>query len=160
MRKYTKEMFVEAWNSSDTFVGVIKKLPLSGNSGGQHKIIKDTARELGLSFDHFVGQRWATGKIDPNGVAINLESILSNSVVYNNTHALKKKLWSAGLKHKKCETCGIVEWNGKPAPLCLDHINGKRSDNRIDNLRILCHNCHAQTDTFSGKNQRKTNLPI
>lgn len=155
MRKYTKEMFVEAWLSSDTFVGVIKKLPLSGNSGGQHKIIKDTAKELGLSFDHFVGQRWATGKTDPNKIAINLEGILSNSVVYNNTHALKKKLWSAGLKQKKCESCGIVEWCNKPAPLCLDHINGNRFDNSLDNLRILCHNCHAQTDTFSGKNQRK-----
>ncbi len=42
--------------------------------------------------------------------------------------------------------------NGRPIPLELDHINGRRDDNRLDNLRILCPNCHAQTETYRGKN--------
>lgn len=67
---------------------------------------------------------------------------------------LKLKLWEAGLKPKQCEICGLTEWCGKPAPLALDHINGNNADNRLENLRILCHNCHAQTDTYAGRNQK------
>jgi 5-methylcytosine-specific restriction endonuclease McrA len=57
-------------------------------------------------------------------------------------------LINEGIKEHKCELCGITEWNGKPAPIELDHINGKHTDNRIENLRILCPNCHAQTPTW------------
>ena len=51
--------------------------------------------------------------------------------------------------------CGITEWNGQPTPTELDHINGVRTDNRLENLRILCPNCHAQTKTYRGKNINK-----
>ena len=48
--------------------------------------------------------------------------------------------------------CHLASWNGRPIPLELDHVNGRRTDNRLDNLRILCPNCHAQTDTYRGRN--------
>jgi hypothetical protein len=48
--------------------------------------------------------------------------------------------------------CGIKEWNGKPISYQLDHINGDNMDNRIENLRILCPNCHSQTSTYGGRN--------
>jgi len=53
----------------------------------------------------------------------------------------------------KCDICGITEWCGQPVPLVMDHISGNPYDNHIANLRLLCHNCNAQTPTFSGRNK-------
>jgi hypothetical protein len=65
---------------------------------------------------------------------------------------LKKKLILEGIKKEQCEICSVSNWMGRPLPLELDHINGDRFDNRLENLRILCPNCHSQTPTNSGKN--------
>jgi|LakMenEpi03Aug12_release.lakeMendotaPanAssembly.Ray.scaffolds.fasta_scaffold1126710_1 hypothetical protein len=70
------------------------------------------------------------------------------------SYKLKRRLIRDGYKLAKCEICGLTEWNGLPAPLELDHINGLHSDNRLENLRIVCPNCHAQTPTNSGKSTR------
>lgn len=71
------------------------------------------------------------------------------------SHRLKVKLIRDGIKTHKCEICESVEWMGKPIPLELDHIDGNHFNNDFTNLRILCPNCHAQTDTNSGKNKGK-----
>jgi len=77
---------------------------------------------------------------------------------------LKKKLYQYGLKEEKCEECGQPpEWNGKKLTLQLDHVNGDNKDNRIENLSILCPNCHTQTKTYSMGNSkllRKKNKEI
>ena len=57
------------------------------------------------------------------------------------------------MKEKKCECCGNTEWLGKPIPLELHHINGINSDNRIENLEILCPNCHSFTENYRGLNK-------
>jgi len=69
---------------------------------------------------------------------------------------LRERLIKNGLKEHKCENpeCGLTEWHGKPIPLQLHHINGDRTDNRLENLQLLCPNCHAQTENYSGKNKR------
>lgn len=68
---------------------------------------------------------------------------------------VKNRLLKEGLKEYKCEICGISEWNGKEITLQLHHINGDRNDNRIENLQILCPNCHSQTDNYCNKNREK-----
>ncbi len=64
----------------------------------------------------------------------------------------------AGLKQKRCEECGIDSWMGQPVTLVLDHINGINNDNRLENLRILCPNCHALTETWCGRNRRSAGV--
>jgi hypothetical protein len=67
---------------------------------------------------------------------------------------LKKRLVRLGLKEPRCERCGIDSWRGRPLSLALHHRNGDGRDNRLENLELLCPNCHSQTDTFAGRNRR------
>ena len=84
-----------------------------------------------------------------------LEEILIEDSNYDSSK-LKKRLIEAGLKEDRCEECGIGnEWNGKPLTLQVHHINGNHRDNRIENLQILCPNCHSQTDNYGSKNIKK-----
>ena len=70
-------------------------------------------------------------------------------------HVLKLKLIRDGIKHHKCEICNITEWMNKKVPIELDHIDGNHFNNELSNIRIICPNCHAQTDTNSGKNIKR-----
>lgn len=78
-----------------------------------------------------------------------LDSVLVENSQVANFGNLKRRLIGEGRLTSRCDECKIFpEWNGKPLVLQLDHINGIKSDNRIQNLRLLCPNCHSQTDTF------------
>ena len=70
---------------------------------------------------------------------------------YSNTKHLRQRLTTAGLEDALRETCGLSEWRGEPLPLAVDHINGVHTDNRLENLRILCPNCHALTATWCAR---------
>jgi len=70
------------------------------------------------------------------------------------SHLLKLKLIEDGLKERQCEICCSKDWMGKPMPLELHHINGDRFDNRFENLQLLCPNCHALTDNYSGRGRK------
>jgi DNA-binding CsgD family transcriptional regulator len=74
---------------------------------------------------------------------------------HRSRHNLKLRLLDGGLKAPACEVCGIDEWLGSPLSLALHHRNGDRLDNRLQNLELLCPNCHSQTENFSGRNGRR-----
>lgn len=121
-------------------------------SGSATKILKNKLDNYGISY-LFLNEKEI-------GKQIPLEEVLVENRNYN-SNTLKKRLIEARLKEDKCEICGCPnEWNGKTLTLQLDHINGNHSDNRLENLRVVCPNCHSQTETFGNKRTKKRNYCI
>ena len=71
------------------------------------------------------------------------------------TNKIRLKLLKEGYKEYKCEKCGLSEWLGQPIALEVHHLDGDRTNNTIENFQLLCPNCHAQTDSYRGKNCAK-----
>ena len=124
-------------------------LGIDSIGGNTYREIKDIALENDIDLV-FTGEKKVKRT---NNAPINIADITKTNTNINSSK-LKKKLIDSGLKNEICECCGLTEWNGKPIPLQLHHINGDRTDNRIENLQILCPNCHAQTDNYCGKNTK------
>jgi hypothetical protein len=147
---YTEEELREAVKTSTSIRQVLNKLNIVA-AGGNYQTTNRRIKKLNIDTSHFTGQAWNKGQTI--GPKRDIKEYLSNEVPIL-SHKLKNRLIREGFKEHKCECCGITEWNGKPAPIELDHINGNHHDNCLENLRILCPNCHAQTDTYRGKNKK------
>lgn len=111
------------------------------------RLIKGILDKNSVDYSHFISEpesyKGFQKKKDIN------EFLVSGKTV-SVTH-LKERLLDEGLKEHKCERCGRTEWDGEEIPLQLHHINGDRTDNRLENLQILCPNCHALTDNYCSK---------
>jgi hypothetical protein len=145
----SKEELAEALRNSRSLAQVLAKLGV--RPGGNQARVRHLIREMGLDTTHLVGKGWRRGTTVPPVPTRPLEELLVDGR-YAVTNRLKKRLIDEGLKGTRCEMCARDSWNGRVIPLELDHINGRRDDNRLVNLRVLCPNCHAQTDTYRGKN--------
>ena len=89
-------------------------------------------------------------------IRIKLMFLLQTLLCINmGTYKLKLKLIKDGIKTEQCEICKLIEWNGQKIPLELHHIDGNRHNNKLNNLKFLCPNCHSQTHTFCGGNKHK-----
>jgi hypothetical protein len=122
-------------------------------AGGNHVTLRKYVRLWAIPTDHFdplFAQRQQLGR----RVITPLEEILVEGSTYSRG-SLKRRLYATGLKQRKCEMCGQgEEWQGRRMALILDHINGVATDNRIENLRIVCPNCASTLDTHCGRNLR------
>jgi DNA-binding CsgD family transcriptional regulator len=98
------------------------------------------------------------GAVVPRPSAMPIDELLVAGT-YRGRDYLKLRLLRAGLKSRSCECCGIADWRGEPITLALHHVNGVRNDNRLENLQLLCPNCHSQTDTFAGRNGSRRASP-
>jgi hypothetical protein len=92
------------------------------------------------------------GDIVPRPTEMPIEVLLVAGRVQTNRSHLKSRLLKEGLKQNRCEECGLTDWRGKPLNMALHHINGDGTDNRLENISILCPNCHAQTPNYGGRN--------
>ena len=103
----------------------------------------------------FSSASWADavkrGAIRPRPSATPMAELLVNGT-YRGRFNLKLRLIREGLKNDRCERCGLTDWRGRPITLALHHTNGKRNDNRLENLELLCPNCHSQTENYAGRN--------
>ena len=152
MRKsiYTAELLAPVIARSKTWADVCRALNLKPSTGWQTHI-KRMAAKHGVDSSHFVGQSWSKGKTFKKK---SLEFYLVKSSIIN-SHKLKLRLIKEGVKRWRCEGCSKTTWRGSPIPLELHHINGDKKDNRLKNLQILCPNCHAVTNNYSGRIKKK-----
>ena len=118
------------------------------------KIHFTTFKRYALKYDLYDTNQSGKGiskpKQDGQG-KISLRDILEGKHPQYQTFKLKKRLYAEGLKENKCEVCGISEHNNKSIECELDHIDGDKTNHSYKNLRVLCPNCHSQTDTFRFK---------
>ena len=95
------------------------------------------------------GKAIARGDLITRSRAMSVEKALQTS---KSRLTIKRTLLRAGLLENRCDECGISEWRGRALAIQIDHRNGVRDDHRLENLRMLCPNCHSQTETFAAKN--------
>lgn len=150
-KTWNDEQFIDAVKTSISYAEVIRKLGLKV-AGSNYDTVKRRIKELNLDSSHMRGQGWNIGrKFIPNKPKPLSEILVKNSS-FISTCKLKNRLFNEGIKERKCENCGLSVWQGYQIPLELHHKNGIKDDLRIENLQILCPNCHALTDNYRGKN--------
>lgn len=149
---HNKEAVVQAAQSSTSISDALDKLGLR-RGGGNFEAFKAACARHGVEYPKFD----RSAQMDEIRKKTPLKDILvENSTYRGKRQSLLKRLQKLNLLETHCRYCKMEPvWNNKPLVLHLDHINGNSSDNRLENLRPLCPNCHSQTETFCGKNTKK-----
>jgi 5-methylcytosine-specific restriction endonuclease McrA len=113
-------------------------------SAALHVALREQIENYGIDVSHFI---YSDPRVSPATRRTKGGRTLDQMLNSRSTKSddLRKKLISEGVKNYECESCRLTEWLGKPIPLELDHIDGDHFNNSLDNLRILCPNCHSQT---------------
>lgn len=150
-RKYTNKQLEEAVKTSYSISAVLKKIGLTP-AGGNYESIKKRIQELNLDTSHFLGQAILRGKTHAYNTRP-LEEILVHKKL-ENTWKLKNRLLREGIKEHRCECCGQTEWLGNPIPLEFHHKDGDRTNNTLQNIELLCPNCHTLTDNYRGSKKK------
>ena len=152
--KWTKELLEKIVPECYSYAEVLRRVGLKPMGSNPKTLIKKL-NEFNIDYSHITGQGWnkyGHPSFGNSGKA--LTSVLDKNSFLPSSK-VKERLLNNHLKENKCEVCGITEWQGSPIICELHHINGDTTDNRIENLQILCPNCHSQTDNFRRRNVKK-----
>jgi hypothetical protein len=152
--KYTKENLELIVSECYSIRQVLKKLGLK-EAGGNYQNIKTRIEKFEIDTSHFHGQVWNKGKTWSKIKDISyklVENSTYSSGLPISSYKLKKQLLKLGYMEPICDMCKLKSWLNFDIPLELHHINGDRFDNRIENLQLLCPNCHSFTENYRGKN--------
>ncbi len=156
MTRYDAELLSPIIRDSKSFAEVMRRLELS-YSGSMAVYLRKRMKELNLDTSHFLGRSVGRG-----GKPVNRTPFDEILVVMPNSkwrrersHVLRRALLDSGREYVCVGGCGLDQvWNGKPLMLQVDHVDGNWRDNRRENLRFLCPNCHSQTENFSKMKER------
>lgn len=153
-RRWTDDQLRATVASSVSMRSVIASLGLVP-AGGNYSAVQRRVQVLGLDTSHFTGAAWRRGKTFTKAHRLPLELVLVAGR-WTGSQKLKQRLIREGLLPQECQLCGWAQksLDGR-IPVELDHINGDNSDNRLENLRILCPNCHSLQPTHRGSNQKR-----
>ena len=154
-KKWTVEQLKKATKESRSLRQILAKLGLV-EAGGNYEQIKKYLKDNKIDCSHLTGKVWNKGM---RGLVRkstrSLNEILVKDKNYQ-SHKLRLRLFREKIKEKKCELCGWAEMSKDGRlPLELNHINGNHSDNRLENLQILCPNCHSLQPTHRGRNKKR-----
>lgn len=127
----------------------------------------DASRKLNMAFSTFkrYAEQFGCYTTNQGGIGIRrnnsnywtaekLKRALDDNSLTLQPFKLKNHLLKHGFKKQRCEKCGLTEWNNQPIPVELHHIDGNTNNNTLDNIQLLCPNCHAQTANYRSKNKR------
>lgn len=151
LRKYSEIKLRTAVAQAQSMRQVLQKLSVAP-FGGNYDVLRKAIKHFKLDTSHFIGQAWNRGLRLPPRQPLAL--YLSNALPLQ-SFKLKNRLLREGVLKHECTVCGHTHWLGHLIPLELDHVNGNNSDNRLENLRLLCPNCHAFTPTYRNRNRTK-----
>lgn len=131
--------FVE---ESDSIAEVLRKIGVTSPTGATYKMFHRKAKALSVSYDHFLGQGHNSKK------GLSAADVLKKNVDVSNS-VVKRILFNELGWVQQCSICGNGDsWMGKPLTIQLDHVDGNNTNNQLSNLRLLCPNCHSQTETY------------
>lgn len=147
-RLLDEKEFAQIVAESRSFLELATKLGYSRTSGSIQTRLKQVVKERGLDVSHFVGKAWNRGNYD--------YSTFTKGSVKKNGKTTAAPL--IALRGRKCEQCGMTEWLGQPINLEVHHISGDRSDNSLENLLLLCPNCHSYTENYRQKSKIKIQI--
>lgn len=149
-RTVDRDTLEGAVRNSDSIASAILSIGWPANTTTRRRF-RALVSLYGLDTGHFLGQASHRGKRYPQRVRPASDYLELNGRPIS-SYDLKRKLLAEGIFDPECATCGNTTWQGCPVPLELEHKNGNRYDNRIENLELLCPSCHALTPTYRGRN--------